>query len=74
MCLLQNKKTKEAIKHFEKASYVSNESWEVYCQWYLALAYIKKSDFDKAKPILEKLASKKGGFMHEKADELLLKI
>ena len=66
---LETDQFQEAISIFEKIQ-SENSTLKHYGTWYLALTYVKKKDFAKAKELLKRIPSSDGG-LFEKAKELL---
>jgi tetratricopeptide (TPR) repeat protein len=73
ICLMELDRIDQAIEkletHGKYTDLVSNKT-----NWYLALAYVRQNDFEKAKAILTSITTKKGSYKYKEAKMLLKKL
>lgn len=73
ICFYKNKQIDKAITAFKEVVDNPKTSFETKASWYLALAYLKKEQDEKALPLLQKLKEEKVGF-HQEAATLISQI
>lgn len=70
VALLASEQTDNAIKNLEFVMKSRESSYRQEAEWMWALAQIKSDKYDKAKPVLEKIAKQKGHIHQEEAKQL----